>query len=107
MKPETGEEEGRLRPKALALFLPRWARGARSSSMNVWCQRMTQKPTYVLGINAYDHDVSACLVRDGTIAYAISKERLTREKHLRPRLLDAGDDLEPELRDLALAAKAV
>lgn len=39
------------------------------------------KPTYVLGINAYDHDVSACLLRDGAIAYAISKERVTREKH--------------------------
>src|SRR5215510_13772556 len=37
--------------------------------------------TYVLGINAYDHDVSACLLRNGEIAYAISKERLTREKH--------------------------
>ena len=37
--------------------------------------------TYVLGLNAYDHDVSACLLRNGEIAYAISKERLTREKH--------------------------
>jgi carbamoyltransferase len=35
----------------------------------------------VLGINAYDHDVSACLLRNGEIVYAISKERLTREKH--------------------------
>jgi carbamoyltransferase len=41
---------------------------------------MTKK-TYVLGINAYDHDVSACLLRDGEIAYAIAKERITREKH--------------------------
>lgn len=39
------------------------------------------KHAYVLGINAYDHDVSACLLRDGEIAYAISKERITREKH--------------------------
>lgn len=38
-------------------------------------------PNYVLGINAYDHDVSACLLRDGKIAYAIAKERITREKH--------------------------
>src|SRR5437764_15370899 len=37
--------------------------------------------SYVLGINAYDHDVSACLLRDGAIAFAISKERITREKH--------------------------
>jgi carbamoyltransferase len=42
---------------------------------------MTRKNTYVLGINAYDHDVSACLLRNGEIAYAIAKERITREKH--------------------------
>jgi carbamoyltransferase len=40
-----------------------------------------QKHTYVLGLNTYDHDVSACLLRDGEIAYAIAKERITREKH--------------------------
>ncbi|MBM3545243.1 MAG: carbamoyltransferase [Alphaproteobacteria bacterium] len=42
---------------------------------------MPKKHTYVLGINAYDHDVSACLLRDGEIAFAISKERITRQKH--------------------------
>ena len=42
---------------------------------------MSKKHTYVLGINAYDHDVSACLLRDGEIAFAICKERITREKH--------------------------
>src|SRR5512141_1958456 len=42
---------------------------------------MSKKHTYVLGINAYDHDVSACLLRDGAIAFAITKERLTRVKH--------------------------
>ena len=42
---------------------------------------MSKERTYVLGINAYDHDVSACLLRDGEIAYAINKELLTREKH--------------------------
>jgi carbamoyltransferase len=42
---------------------------------------MSKKPSYVLGINAYDHDVSACLLRDGEIAFAILKERITREKH--------------------------
>ena len=42
---------------------------------------MAKKHTYVLGINAYDHDVSACLLRDGEIAFAIAKERITREKH--------------------------
>lgn len=39
------------------------------------------KPTYVLGLNTYDHDVSACLLRDGAIAFAIAKERITRNKH--------------------------
>src|SRR5213083_968794 len=42
---------------------------------------MSTTHVYVLGINAYDHDVSACLLRDGAIACAISKERITREKH--------------------------
>ena len=42
---------------------------------------MSGKHAYVLGINAYDHDVSACLLRGGDIAYAISKERITRRKH--------------------------
>ena len=42
---------------------------------------MPKSHTYVLGINAYDHDVSACLLRDGAIACAIEKERLTRVKH--------------------------
>ena len=42
---------------------------------------MPKKHIYVLGLNTYDHDVSACLLRDGAIAYAIGKERLTREKH--------------------------
>src|SRR5215510_12117737 len=42
---------------------------------------MSAKPIYVLGLNTYDHDVSACLLRDGAIAYAIGKERLTRDKH--------------------------
>jgi carbamoyltransferase len=42
---------------------------------------MAKDHIYILGINAYDHDVSACLLRDGAIAFAIAKERLTREKH--------------------------
>ncbi|MHC4861354.1 MAG: carbamoyltransferase family protein, partial [Planctomycetota bacterium] len=36
---------------------------------------------YVLGINAYDHDVAACLLKNGEIVVAIAKERLTRVKH--------------------------
>ncbi len=42
---------------------------------------MAASPTYVLGINAYDHDVSACLLKDGVPLVAINKERLTRVKH--------------------------
>jgi carbamoyltransferase len=42
---------------------------------------MPGKHTYILGLNTYDHDVSACLLRDGEVAYAIAKERITREKH--------------------------
>ncbi len=42
---------------------------------------MAAKHIYVLGINAYSHDVSAYLLRDGAIAFAITKERITRRKH--------------------------
>jgi carbamoyltransferase len=42
---------------------------------------MPQQHVYVLGLNTCDHDVSACLLRDGEIAFAIAKERITREKH--------------------------
>lgn len=42
---------------------------------------MPKQHTYVLGLNTYDHDVSACLLRDGAIAFAIAKERITRDKH--------------------------
>jgi carbamoyltransferase len=38
------------------------------------------KPTYVLG-TGLSHNGSACLLKDGTIAVAIEKERLTRQKH--------------------------
>ena len=42
---------------------------------------MAERHAYVLGLNTYDHDVSACLLRDGKIAFAIAKERITREKN--------------------------
>lgn len=42
---------------------------------------MTKQHTYILGMNTYDHDVSVCLLRDGAIAFAVMKERVTREKH--------------------------
>jgi carbamoyltransferase len=43
--------------------------------------RCESKHNYVLGLNTYDHDVSACLLRDGAIAFAIANERITRDKH--------------------------
>ncbi|MGE3528216.1 MAG: carbamoyltransferase [Methyloceanibacter sp.] len=42
---------------------------------------MPKRHSYILGINAYDHDVAACLLRDGAIAFAIAKERINRHKH--------------------------
>src|SRR5262249_42626425 len=42
---------------------------------------MSSKHTYVLGINVDDHEVGACLLRDGEIAVAINTERITRKKH--------------------------
>jgi carbamoyltransferase len=38
------------------------------------------KAIYVLG-TGLSHDGSACLLKDGKIAVAIEKERLTRRKH--------------------------
>jgi len=60
---------------------------------------MSTRHVYVLGINAYDHDVSACLLRDGEIAIAINKERLTRQKH------DTG--FYQEVVDYCLAAEGI
>jgi carbamoyltransferase len=60
---------------------------------------MSKRHTYILGINAYDHDVSACLLRDGEIAYAVAKERITREKH------DTG--FYREVIDYCLAAEGI
>lgn len=36
---------------------------------------------YILGINAYHGDSSACLMKDGNILYAIEEERIRRIKH--------------------------
>jgi carbamoyltransferase len=46
---------------------------------------MRGSPTYVLG-TGLSHDGSACLLKDGAIAVAIEKERVTRHKH------DGGND---------------
>src|ERR1700693_6146452 len=60
------------RPKQKAAHLPENNSATRSTP---------QKHSYIIGINPYDHDVSPCLLRDGEIAYAIEKERITRKKH--------------------------
>jgi carbamoyltransferase len=52
---------------------------------------MSKSHNYVLGLNTYDHDVSACLLRDGEIAFGIAKERVTREKHASGFYKDAID----------------
>lgn len=36
---------------------------------------------YILGINAYHGDASACLIKDGVLLYAVEEERFTRVKH--------------------------
>ena len=41
----------------------------------------TNKPIYVLGINAYHGDVSAVLLRDGNVVAALEEERFRRVKH--------------------------
>ena len=40
-----------------------------------------QEPCLCPRHKRYDHDVSACLLRDGEIAFAVGKERIAREKH--------------------------
>src|SRR5882757_290264 len=52
-----------------------------ASALPISEKSMSKQHTYVLGLNTYDHDVSACLLKDGAIAFAIAKERITREKH--------------------------
>lgn len=46
---------------------------------------MTNRPVYILG-TGLSHDGSACILKDGHIAVAIEKERLSRKKH------DGGND---------------
>ncbi|XLS27381.1 carbamoyltransferase [Flavobacteriaceae bacterium M23B6Z8] len=38
---------------------------------------------YILGINYYFHDSTACIVHDGKLIAAIEEERLSRDKHTR------------------------
>ncbi len=38
-------------------------------------------PIFVLGVNAFDHDVAACLLADGKPIAAVAKERLSRIRH--------------------------
>ncbi len=34
---------------------------------------MRKRHSYGLGLNTYDHDVSACLLLDGAIAFAVAR----------------------------------
>ena len=36
---------------------------------------------YILGINAYHGDSSACLLKDGNLVVAVEEERFNRIKH--------------------------
>ncbi|HEU5378970.1 MAG TPA: carbamoyltransferase C-terminal domain-containing protein [Ktedonobacteraceae bacterium] len=36
---------------------------------------------YILGLSAYMHDTSACLLQDGRIVAAVEEERFTRQRH--------------------------
>jgi carbamoyltransferase len=40
-----------------------------------------KRDTFILGLNAYHGDSSACLLRDGKILAAVEEERLLRSKH--------------------------
>lgn len=40
-----------------------------------------KKSTYILGLNAYHGDSSACLVKDGALVAALEEERIRRVKH--------------------------
>ncbi len=42
---------------------------------------MKEKSTYILGINAYHGDSSACLIKDGKLIAALEEERIRRIKH--------------------------
>ena len=37
--------------------------------------------TYILGVNAFHADSSACIIRNGEILFAIEEERINRIKH--------------------------
>ncbi len=41
---------------------------------------MKEKNIYILGISAFYHDSSACLIKDGKILSAVAEERFTRKK---------------------------
>ena len=37
--------------------------------------------TFILGVNAFHADSSACLIKDGEVIFAIEEERINRIKH--------------------------
>ena len=36
---------------------------------------------YILGLTAYSHDSSCCLIKDGNVIFQIDEERIDRIKH--------------------------
>jgi predicted NodU family carbamoyl transferase len=67
---------------------------------------MPKAHRYVLGLNAYDHDVSACLLRDGAIAFAIARDYGDgkRAAALNERALPATGVNQPALATAALGS---
>src|SRR5262249_114477 len=90
IRPTRRRPEKAVRGWAIPFHLRQRLRSIAQRGKRAWVDRskgpvpephMRKNHLYVLGINAYDHDVSACLLRDGEIAFAINKERITREQH--------------------------
>ena len=48
--------------------------------------------TYILGLNAYHGDSSACLVKDGMLVAAAEEERFRRIKRLCQGLFSLGEE---------------
>ena len=47
------------------------------------CDTSTMKPTYILGISAFYHDSAACLIRDGSIVAAATRDVRAVQRRLR------------------------
>ena len=54
---------------------------AEGSIFSPFIYSLFQISMYILGISAWYHDSSACLLKDGEILYAAQEERFSRIKH--------------------------